>query len=280
VAILDQQPDPQNIGELLQAFRLSSPAKAWAGFLEDYSPFIIQIVSLFEREPDAIADCFLYVCEQLSRNNFRRLLTFQVSGPARFTTWIRLVIRRLCIDWHRQEFGRACVFESISRLGEIDRAIFREVFRDGVRTDEALSFLCARYPLLTREDFDASCERIRGALNARQLWLVTARRPKFSSLDRVFEEDQEAFGDWYKDPAPDPESMFAKKEIRAEVGRALAKLTPNERLLIRLRYEQELTLEQVARLANLPDAQTADRRLKQVLVELRKNIGKRQSASV
>ena len=60
-----------------------------------------------------------------------------------------------------------------------------------------------------------------------------------------------------------------------EVLEALAAIGVPERLLIRLRYEEELTLEQIARLSGLPDAQTVDRRIKQVLAALRKTLEKK-----
>ncbi len=58
--------------------------------------------------------------------------------------------------------------------------------------------------------------------------------------------------------------------LTAELG--LAGLPPSERLLVRLRYGQDLTLEQVARVAGLGDPQRADRRIRKVLAELRRRM--------
>jgi hypothetical protein len=41
---------------------------------------------------------------------------------------------------------------------------------------------------------------------------------------------------------------------------------------VRLRFERDLTLAQVARLTGLKDAQTADRRLREVLEDLRERL--------
>jgi RNA polymerase sigma factor (sigma-70 family) len=276
---LERAPD-QHIRESLRALSSDSPADAWAAFLDNYSPVILQVATLFESNADAVADCFLFVCEQLSKNGFRRLRKFQANGAASFSTWLRLVIRRLCIDWHRKEFGRSRIFESIGRLSDVDQAVFRTVFEDGTRPDSAVSALRASFPRLTQEELEESCERIQRSLSSRQLWLIAARKPKLSSLGVMLADDGISLQDQIRDPAPDPETLAADKERRAALDRALAELAAAERLLIRLRYEQELTLEQVARLTDLPDPQTVDRRLKQILAGLRNAIGKRQPASV
>jgi RNA polymerase sigma factor (sigma-70 family) len=58
-------------------------------------------------------------------------------------------------------------------------------------------------------------------------------------------------------------------ERRAALDRALEQLSKRERLLVRLRFEQELTLEQIANLLDLGNAQRADRQIKELLARLR-----------
>jgi RNA polymerase sigma factor (sigma-70 family) len=260
--------------------RSDAPTEAWGAFLEGNAPVILQVVGLFERDTDAIADCFLYICEQLCQNNFRRLQQFKPDGTASFSTWLRAVVRRLCIDWHRKEFGRSRTFESIGRLSSIDQAVFRAIYEDGERAEDALESLRTRFPEFTRQKLDESCERIQHSLSPRQLWLLSTRKTKLASLDGVFADDRAPLEEQIRDLAPDPETLAGERQQRAALDRALAGLTASDRLLIRLRFEQELTLEQVARLTGLPDAQTADRRIRQILIALRKSIGKRQPASV
>jgi DNA-directed RNA polymerase specialized sigma24 family protein len=48
----------------------------------------------------------------------------------------------------------------------------------------------------------------------------------------------------------------------------MARLPPGQRLLLQLRYEQELTLAEVARLAGLPDLNRANRQIQAALAEL------------
>ena len=51
-------------------------------------------------------------------------------------------------------------------------------------------------------------------------------------------------------------------------------LSKRQRLLIRLRFEQELTLDQIANLLDLGNAQRVDRQIKDVLARLREVLSK------
>ena len=140
--------DPQVDG-ILRQLRSRDPRDGWAAFLDAYSPLLLDTVRLFERDEDAIGDCYLFACEQLRRNRFRRLLRFRTEGPASFRTWLRAVCRNFCVDWHRQEFGRHRVFESVSRLPALDQEIFTRVYLEGL---SALRVRGYRLYFLSREE--------------------------------------------------------------------------------------------------------------------------------
>ncbi|MEI4927199.1 sigma factor, partial [Klebsiella pneumoniae] len=74
----------------------------------------------------------MFVCEKLCERKYRRLLSFRPNGRARFSTWLRAVVRNLSLDWLRSKFGRRQVFRSIVRLGAIDQEIFKSVFQRGL----------------------------------------------------------------------------------------------------------------------------------------------------
>jgi DNA-directed RNA polymerase specialized sigma subunit len=77
------------------------------------------------------------------------------------------------------------------------------------------------------------------------------------------------------------------RDTKLAVVRAFAQLNSRDRLLLRLRFAESLSFVEVARLLGLKDAQTADRRIRDVLERLREKlgvydvlVGKRKSASV
>ena len=261
--------EDRQIARIIRQLHSGQAQEAWVEFLQSCSVVIFQVVRLSEQDTDAAADCFLFVCEQLSRRRFRRLCRFQPKGPATFATWLRAVVRRLCLDWHRKEFGRARIFHSLSSLSTADQAVFRCVFEQGMRLDETFSQLRARFPTLTREQVAASAEQIQRTLTPRQLFLLGVRRPKLEPLEAAEEgwpEQQLA------DPGPDPESLAALEEQRTALTRALSRLPAPDRLLIRLRFERELTLEEVGRITKSGDAQSVDRRIRGILERLRKGM--------
>lgn len=271
---MERGEDREQARDLLRALR-SDPAQGWPAFLDRYSPIILQVVGLFEKDQDHIADCFLFISEQLSKNNFRRLLQFQPEGAASLATWLRAVVRRLCIDWHRKEFGRSRVFECIRQLDSLDQAVFQKVHEECLSADRALPLLRHRFPQLTPAAIEESCQRIQRTLSPRQLWLISLRKPRLVPLDELLTDEGQSRKDRIRDRSPDPEALAIEQQEQAALAEALAGLTSPERLLIRLRFEQELTLEQVARLTGLPDPQSADRRLKQILAGLRTAIAKK-----
>ena len=249
--------------------------EAWADFLSEYSDLILQVIRHFERDADHVSDCYLFVCQQLCRDRFRRLRRFRVDGPARFTTWLRAVVRNLCLDWHRQQMGREWTFDSITALPPMDQDAYRLVYEQGASEDEAFLLLSARFPGWTRKQMTESVERIAAALTPRQRWLLSVRRGRFlheRGSAGAESEEEERPADLLPDGAPDPESQAAAEEEGERLRRAVAQLTPEDQLLLRMRYEQDLTLEQVARVLRLENAQAVDRRIRDVLQRLRKDV--------
>jgi RNA polymerase sigma factor (sigma-70 family) len=51
-------------------------------------------------------DAYAYLLEQLRRDDFTRLRAYVSDGRTKFTTWLVVVARRLCLDHLRQRYGR------------------------------------------------------------------------------------------------------------------------------------------------------------------------------
>lgn len=264
--------DDCRIAPILEGLAKADPQSAWNRFLNDYAPLLLQVVQMFEREPDPAGDCFVFVCEQLHRDKFRRLRRFQPGGKASFNTWLRVVVRNLCLDWHRQASGRHQLPQTIAALSPLDQRVFHTAYHRGLPPEDCFLRLRSDDPELTMTRIDESLERIEKALTPRQRWLLQMRRPQVGSLEKETNEDWDTPGEQIPDDAPDPETSYAVAEEHASLHDALAQLSASERLLLRLRFDQELTLLQIARLMELKDAQTADRRIREILEQLKKHI--------
>jgi len=51
-------------------------------------------------------DAYAYLLEGLREDDYHRLRSYTVDGRTKFTTWLVVVARRLCLDHLRQRYGR------------------------------------------------------------------------------------------------------------------------------------------------------------------------------
>jgi RNA polymerase sigma factor (sigma-70 family) len=262
------------LASILNTLRSCPSREVWKEFLGQYSPIIFQTCQHSTSDADQAADCFLFACEQLSRNNFRRLLQFRPDGSAAFSTWLRVVIRNLCLDWRRKEFGRPRLFRSIARMSQLHSEVYRCRYEQGLSADDTFLTLLPNYPGLTREQIDAAQEHIQDSLNSRQHWLMSTRKSQFRMeshdasvgvIDCPMNEPV--------DPRPSQESLLGDREREGQLRRAVTKLCEPDRLLIRMRFEQGLSLQEIADLTELGDAQRVHRRIAGILEKLRVEIG-------
>lgn len=263
---------PKSIEQLITDLASADPHDAWQHFLTDYSALIYQVVQHFYPDPDNAADCFQFACEQLIKDRAKKLRKFKDVGAASFPTWLRAVVRNLCIDWHRKQFGRTRPFRSVTRLSSFDQQVFHLVYEQNTATEESLAILSSGFPNVTPDQLDESKERINKVLTPNQRWTL-ARRVARNSNGHGANQEVDALDHDYPDPAADPEVKAVQNERKKSLERALATLSPQDRLTIRLRFEQDLTLDQVAKLLGFTNAQYTDRRIKQILEDLRRNMG-------
>ena len=259
----------ESFDSFLEQFNSRDPEEEWRLFLAEYSTTILSVVMHIEQDSESVPDCFQFVCERLSADSFRRLKKFRAGGPAVFSTWLRAVVRNLCLDWRRKQFGRHRLFKSISRLSGFDQEVFRQLYKRRVSFDEAFESLRSTFPDLTHTQLNESVARIDKELTTRQRRLLDA--PPLTRPTSVSWSEADPSHD-FQDPAPSPEAQAVAAQRSRALRRALAHLPQRDRLLIRLRFEQELTLEQVAKLLDLGNAQRVERRIKAVLMQLRKEL--------
>lgn len=255
---------------ILDGLHSKDAQSSWQSFLVIYSDAIYAVVTMFARDSDLAGDCFLFVCEKMADKEYRRLRAFRPNGKARFSTWLRAVVRNLCLDWHRARFGRRQVFRSVAALGAFEQQIFTLVFQRGLTAEDAWYEFSRSSPGVSYAEFEVKFEKLRGILTSRQLWLLSTANVTQESLDR----DAEGLrAKEPPDPAPDPEAVAVLHQTHSSVSRALEELDASSRLLIRLRFSGGLGLQEIAKLVGLKDAQTADRHIRAALDLVRKKLG-------
>jgi RNA polymerase sigma factor (sigma-70 family) len=217
--------EPLDWLERLKAVDQQVAQQAWTEFLHGYARILLQVISVCERDSENRHECFVYACEQLCRNRFHRLRQFRVGGPASFVTWLRAVVRNLCVDWQRKQIR-------------------------GIR-HTAIPADVGHAPLFS----------------------VIDAPPHVSESTDPRNEDCAA--GQVRDSSPDPEMMAAKREEILALGSGLRSLTSEQRLALRLRYQQELTFQEIACVLGLKNAQAADRFLHETITLLQQKLNPR-----
>jgi RNA polymerase sigma factor (sigma-70 family) len=190
---------------------------AWDDFVAIHSRLLLHVVRALTNDRDAAMDAYARVLERLREDEYRRLRAYVPDGRSRFTTWLVAVVRRLCLDWHRERFGRA-------------------------RTD-------------------ASTE----AREARE----RRRRLNTLALDVGLAEFTEAVESATQESDDGPEDRLRTLELHGALDAALATLSPSDQLLLRLRFDDGRSAQQIARALHYPTPFHVYRRLNALLAQLR-----------
>lgn len=268
----------RGIALLIEALHSPNACDAWVEFLESYGPVLYQTARAYTSNKDATADCYVYICEQLANNRFRRLLKFNPKGPASFTTWLRVVARNLCFDWHRSWLGRSRPFKSLQDLSPLELEIYNCRFVRGVSQHETLQQIATSFPGVGLDQLSAVEERLQNFLSTRQRWILSLRtQSEFSTA--AGEQDELDLLD-VADSQPDQETLLLTRQQHEQLRATVALLPADERLLLQLRFEHDLSLDEVARLCGLGDGQRVHRKLVAVLRKLRSIMAKKNAGKL
>lgn len=190
---------------------------AWAEFAREYSALLLHVARSTTRGRDEAMDAYAFLLERLSEESCRRLRGYAASPNSKFTTWLVVVARRICIDYNRIKYGRI-------------------------------------------RHSDSSLERER-----------LSRRRRLEDLSDHVENVDEVADE--NGTQPDDEVEIA--ELSAELRSALSALPPAEQLLIRLRFEDGLSVSEIAQTLRYPSQFHVYRRINAVLATLRTSLRSR-----
>lgn len=236
----------------------------------------MKTVARFEFREERKSDCFLYICEKLTEDNFRRLRCYRPRKNIEFSAWLTAVVFNLCVDWHRMEFGRAVLPPAISTLPAFDQFVYRYHFEQGMPASEALEVLRADYPEIDRKALSRAMTRIHRIMTPRQRWQasVRLRRRQGQTVPNYRKPEH------LPSNAPEPFSDVRVRQQRELLQTAMEKLSLDERLILRLRYQEGLTLRQIARHMDLADTNQAWRCAQKALQRLARLVRSQEPATV
>ena len=191
-----------------------------------------------------------YVRLRLLENDYAILRKFEERSTLR--TYLTIVIERLFLDYSNQAWGKWRASAGARRLGALAVALEERLYREGLAFDDACQALLANPHWRTDR---AELARLYAALPNRQ----PARARRLVDSASIAER---------ADDAPDPEAVAlrrsATREVADALGAAFRRLKAQDRLVVRLRFVEELTVPEIARFLGLPE-KTLYKRIKQLL---------------
>ncbi|MGH9176166.1 MAG: sigma-70 family RNA polymerase sigma factor [Vicinamibacterales bacterium] len=157
------------------------------------------------------------------------------EGRSSLTTYITVVIQRLFLDRRNRLWGKWRASAEARRLGPTAILLERLVTRDGWSSEQALETLRVNHGVVVDDALRALCEKL----------------GKRSASRQLMPEDQ---ADEMADAAPTPEANvlraehdFLAKRVQTALERACQTLTAEERLILKMRFEDRAPVADIAR---------------------------------
>jgi RNA polymerase sigma factor (sigma-70 family) len=184
---------------------------AWRAFVAEHTRLLLHVARSVLVTHDSAMDGYTFALEQLRANDFRRLREFAAEPQSKLSTWLVVVVRRICLDLYRQRYGRNRGAES-----EAQRVIRR------------------RLQDLLVEDLDSHD-------------LTT---PHTGSA----------------------ELAVRQAELTIALDYALGALSAADQLLLRLRFDDNLTAQEIARVLDFASPFHVYRRINLLLAQIRRTL--------
>jgi RNA polymerase sigma factor for flagellar operon FliA len=180
------------------------------------------------------------------------------AGESSLRTYLATVVHRLLLDLRRSRWGKWRPSAAARRLGPVGVRLEELLLRDGRSFDEACGELCTPPDPPGREDL------------ARMAALLPARPGRRTEGEDALVSLPAPTGD-PEESALAAEAQAGARTVEAALFRALARLPPQDQLVIRLHFLDGFTVAGVARALGL-DQKALYRRIEQLLGELRREM--------
>jgi len=194
----------------------------------------------------------------LVENDYEVLRKFERRSS--FPTYLTVVVTRRFLNYRNRVWGRWRPSAEAVRLGPLAVLLERLTSRDGWSYEEAVEQLVTNH----------------GVTESRQEIYAIWIRLSPGSAPRRFVLEDEAIDVPGTDPGPEHAALAAEQEFqtrraRAALERVLQALPADERLLIKLRFDDGFTVSEIARIHKL-DQKKLYRTFDRLLAQLRKRL--------
>jgi mannose-6-phosphate isomerase-like protein (cupin superfamily) len=143
-------------------------------------------------------------------------------------------------------YGRQRPPASIKKLPAKDHIVYRYKFEQNLDLDTCLRLLQVSYPQLGRQKLLDTITRIHAMLTSRQRWRLGVQKNRHRP-GKELTGGEGRQDDVIVEPGPGPHLLAQQEQERDALLSAMSQLTPQQRLLLRLHYQENMSLRVVAR---------------------------------
>lgn len=251
--------------------------EGWDFFINQYSSLVLSTISHFVDDYDDKMDIYLFVCQALAANDLRKLKQFKIrkgKTKGKFSTWLVLVVKNLCVDWFRKRDGRKRLFRSIERLTQLDQMVFEYCYLRGYSYHESYEIIKPELQQqVTFNDISKSVYRINKELSKKNQWKIISDLMKSVPQKSInaFRQGERSSVE-ILDTSKIPERLMLRKEIRTILDEAMNQLSAKDRLILKLRFEYALSAKEIASILRIEDYLTIYGKLNQLFTVLKKQL--------
>ena len=176
------------------------------------------------------------------------------EGRSSMRTFLITVVQRLFLDWRNAEWGKWRPTADARRVGPLAIELERLIIRDQLSFNEAVETLVARNMAASREVCEAA-------------WASLPQRPGRKTTDESVLLNVPGPG-LASDDVMAAERRAGAANASAAMVQALATLQPQDQLILRLRYHDNITVARIAELVQ-EDPKSLYRRFTRLLAGVR-----------
>ncbi len=253
----------------LRTLLIQDPDRGWRAFVDQYTPAMLALIERAGiRDKDEAMELYVLTCERLADDDCARIRRFDPSKGS-IAAWLSVMVRNVMVDWVRSRAGRRRLFKSIQALPRLEQRVFELFYWENAMPGEMVDRLAG-------EEFGSpslpavleSLERVQQALTERQrgeLLAMSSRGAAPVSLDAPTDDGSQVLDP--ADPAADVARQAEVEQTDDLMGRALAALAPEDAAIVRLKYEEGMSLKQIRSALHI-DTLT-DQRVRDILDRLK-----------
>lgn len=225
------------------------------GLFLEYLPIIERAIRFAGRSlrQDEAEDFASWAMLKLIENDYGVIA--QHDRRSSFAGFIAVVTQRLLLDYRVAQWGKWHASARAKRMGEPAITIEAMLHRDGRSIDDVLSVLKRRWPELTRESIMALADQL------------PPRAPRPRTVDLALAQDT-AGAQAVEEMAFASDRAMLARRIADLVRSAMKELGSQERLILRLRYEGDMSVADISRALHL-EQKPLYRRIQRALDVLR-----------